>query len=383
MTPIIEVEENLPSGFKYIEETGRIVRSLPMRDCYLWQTGIDEPISGLNVMSFRQRFGAVAIPAEGIGGVETLPAFRRRGHMRTLLTRAIAGITKRVAVAFISDGIPDTYENFGFVNCLAEGNFSLKVREVERLANRNPSLSVGRVRNFSESDLPEMIDLYNLVHIHRSWTHERQEGWKRLLPTQTWQPGSTVIILEQGEKLAGYAIFTEQLYGHPTDTFDVDEMAAKDIAAGQDLLVAIAARCWELRFNEFRVREPLDSEVGKAAQRLGCTYHQTYTPGGGMMGSILDRGRLLTLLEPEFLRRSDHSDLHPFHADAFHALCCGEVLPDNPVLLQLLVGHWSMVEARASGVVIPERYERILEIWFPAHGTLMLPQPYSHSLDRY
>jgi len=70
------VEENVEPGLKYSEETGRTVRSLPRRDCCLWQTSVDEPVSSLEVLSFRQRFGAAVIPTEGIGGVETLPQFR-------------------------------------------------------------------------------------------------------------------------------------------------------------------------------------------------------------------------------------------------------------------------------------------------------------------
>ena len=87
MNKKFEFEETLASGLKYTEETGRTARSLPIRECSLWQAGVDEPISDLTILSFRQRFGAVAIPAEGIAGVETQPAFRRQGHVRALLTR--------------------------------------------------------------------------------------------------------------------------------------------------------------------------------------------------------------------------------------------------------------------------------------------------------
>ena len=75
---MIEVEEEVEAGLRYTEETGRIEQSLAVRDCFLWQAGIDEPISGLNLLSFRQRFGAVSVATEGIGGVETLLPFRRR-----------------------------------------------------------------------------------------------------------------------------------------------------------------------------------------------------------------------------------------------------------------------------------------------------------------
>jgi GNAT superfamily N-acetyltransferase len=100
-----DIEEEIEPGLKYTEEIGRIEGSRSVRDCWLRKDGVDEPISGLNVVSFRQRFGAVSVPAEGIGGVETVPSFRRQGYARKLLARAVAEIAKRVSIVFISDAI--------------------------------------------------------------------------------------------------------------------------------------------------------------------------------------------------------------------------------------------------------------------------------------
>src|SRR5688500_6494473 len=109
MTTHYELEEVIGTELKYTEETGRTEGGLPVRDCSLWQAAVAEPISGLNVLSFRQRFGAIAIPTEGIGGVETLPSFRRRGYVSQLLIKAIEGIAKRVPIVLVSDGIEDLY----------------------------------------------------------------------------------------------------------------------------------------------------------------------------------------------------------------------------------------------------------------------------------
>ncbi len=356
---------------------------LPVRDCSLWHAGVAEPISGLNVLSFRQRFGAVSIPTEGIGGVETTPSFRRRGYVSKLLIKAIEGIAKRVPIVFVSDAIEDLYEKFGFVNCLAEAYLSVHVRNVERMADRTAVASPRQVRSFSHADLPAMVALYNEVHAHRPWTHERHAGWNRLLVTQTWQPGSEAIILERDERLAGYAILKEPQYGHVGSSFIVDELTAIDIEAAQALLVEVATRCWHMRFSEFWVREPLDSAVGQAAQRLGCAYHRTFPRSGGMMGAILDRQQLLPLLEPELRRRLPSDDLRTAHTSAFDALCRGEVVSDRRDLLRLLVGYWSTTDARSYGTVIPTQYERVVDAWFPGGGAQLLPLAYAHTLDRY
>jgi hypothetical protein len=382
MTKQIELEEDLGSGLTYIEETGHDPQSYPARDCWLRQAGVAEPISGLNLLAFHQRFGAVSVPAEGMGGVETVPAFRRQGHIRTLLTRVVAGMTKRVPVAFVSDAIEGMYEKFGFVNCLVEAYLIVRIRHMQHVTGSSEE-STSRIRSFTPADLPAMVALYNQAHARRTWTHERHVEWNHLHVTRTWQPGSEVLIFERDQRLAGYAILRELQFGHVISQFVVDELAAGDIEAAQALLAEVATRCWNLRMSDFWVREPLDSAAGRAAQRIGCEYHQTFPSTGGMMGAILDRRQLLQLLEPELRRRLPSDNLQAEHTAAFDALCRGEVITDNRDLLRLLIGYWSAADARAFGTAILAQYERIADAWFPGGGSQILPWPYAHTLDRY
>jgi GNAT superfamily N-acetyltransferase len=389
MTTVYQVDEELEPGLRYTEEFSRIVRSFPVGDYMLWKEGIEEPISGLNVLYFRQRLGAIAVPSAGIGGVETLPPFRRQGYARMLLTRAIESIARRVPIVYISEAIEGLYEKHGFVNCLSEAYLEIQIRNVERLAGS----TTDHVRSLNlahlPATLPAMVGLYNKAHAMRPWTHERQSGWNRLHETQTWQVGSEAIVAERGGRLVGYAILREEPFGWTQSPFVAHELTARDVKAAHALLVEVAARCWKLRLPSFRVREPLDSAVGRAAKQLGCRVHQTYPPSGGMMGAILDRRQLLSLLEPELRRRAAGIDLGTEQAAAFDALCRGEALPDNGVLLRLLVGHWSPGDAAAfsnagtPGTEVPVPFERVFEAWFPGGGTRQLPLPYSHVLDRY
>ncbi len=378
-----ELEETIEPGLRYTEETTRLVRNLPMRDCFLWRAGVAEPISGINVLAFRQRFGALSIAAEGIGGVETIPAFRRQGYVSKLMLKALEHMAKRVPVAFLSHAIDDLYEKFGFVSCLAQARLSVQVRNIEQLANYNLEASSAQMRSFSQADLPAMVALYNQVHAKRPWTHERHAAWDGLLATQTWHPGSEVIIHERDQRVAGYAILDEPQYGQHVTTLAIDELSACDIGAAQALLIELARRCWQMRISEFLVREPLDSLIGKAAQRFGCEYHQTFPRSGGMMGAILDRQQLLLALEPELRRRLPHSDLHLVHAAAFDALCRGEIIPDNRDLLRLLIGYWSISDVDPYNTSILAEYQHITEAWFPGGGSQLLPIPYAHKLDRY
>jgi hypothetical protein len=316
--------------------------------------------------------------------VETVPAFRRQGYAHKLLTRALASISQRVPVVYLSDAIAGLYEKYGFVTCLAESYLELEIGNVERLAGS----TTAQLRDYTQANLPPtillaMVDLYNEAHALRSWTHERQATWNRLYETELWKPGSEVVGAERDGRLDGYAVLREQPFGRAPSSVTVDELTAQDIEAAHALLAEIAARCWDLRVSSFRVREPLDSAAGRAAKQLGCTVHQTYSPSGASMGAILDRRRLLSLLEPELRRRAAGMDLDTEQTAAFEALCRNEAILDNGTLLRLLAGHWSLADACALGTEVPAQFERTFEAWFPGGGTQILPLPYAHALDRY
>lgn len=381
--PTYDVDILLEPGLHYREETGHEQQSLPKRFCGLWLDGVDDPVSDIDVLSFRQRFGAVAVDAEGLGGVETLPEYRQRGYVRKVITKAMEGMAERVSVAFIPEGIEALYEKFGFVSCLADGHLTFPVRHTEdRLGHLLKEPSGYSIRPYTADDLPAMINLYNTTHANRPWTFERQPNWHRIRPQQTWRAGSEVLVLEDADHLAGYAILPRYTFGQISRNYMVDELTAENMAAAQYLLAEISARCHQFYLSEFQVREPLDSAVGQAGQWLGCKYQQAFFATGGILGVILHRVRLVTQLAPELQRRFNGHKPTEYDA-AFAQLQQGELIPDNATLLRLLLGYWSLADAQINGLVIPEAYLPTLQGWFPGGNTPSLPMPYAHYLDRY
>ncbi len=376
MHPVVDVV--LEPGLRYTEtiESGAGNRSV--RYCRL-VADQDTPVGELEVHSFRWRFGAVAVDAEGIGGVEVLPSFRRRGHMGRLLRQALDGMSRRVNVATVSGGIQGVYEKFGFATSVAEGHLDIRVRDLERAAAA-AAPAAARVRPGSTEDLPAMVNLYNSTHTHRPRTHERPADWNRLVPQTTWRPGSEILVVEAEGTLAGYAIVAGRSFGDSYFGLAVQEMAARDTGIALCLLADIARSTWELRVSEFRVREPLDGVVGRLARRLGCAYQQEFPPTGGMMAAILNRSELLATLEPE-LRRRDRSAAAV--DAAMDELARGELIPDSGLLVRLLLGYSSAADASTLTATIPERHRRTCSAWFPGGGTAKLPVPYAHALDRY
>jgi predicted acetyltransferase len=375
------LSEELEPGVRYVEEQSRTVCGVPVKDCFLVVDGEYEPISMLDIRTFEQRFGAIAIRMEGIGGVETHPKFRRRGWMSKLLVRALSGVAERVHVAAIGDAIPGVYEKHGFTNCLAERELRVDAHEVAAL-NEVQADDRRKPRPLVEADLPGIVALYNEAHAQRSWTHRRSRDWNKLVPEATWSPGSTGMVLESYDVIMGYAIFTRPLYGHRKPELRVDEMAARDQASARLLISAIAELSLQAQQSQFTVGEPLDSVVGRTLKALGCSLCETHLRSGGMMARMLHRGPLLRALEPELRRRCQGLEAESLHEAGFAALMAGTLGIDRPTLLSLLVGHWSLAEARTRGLC-PSAFSEVLELWFPGGGGHQLPTAHAHRLDRY
>ncbi len=388
------VDESLEPGLRYTEEIKRENDARPQRVCKLWAEGVQESVSQLTIVSFDKRFGATSVPAEGLGGVATHPQQRQQGYIGKLLRRVRVSMAARVDVGFVSEAIEGLYEKFGFVNCLTEGEFVLPLRFVERL-QRDPGASGRSLRPFTPDDLPAMVELFNVAHGQRPWTHVRPAAWNELRAPRTWQAGSEVVVLDEdpalgGGGLAGYAIVTERRFGVVYAPYVIHELAAADGDAARRLLAHVAAMGAEQGAVELRLREPRDSAAGRVARGLGGEYRLHDPASGGMMGGIFQRAALLAALEPELRRRVSACKAAAGHDAAFVMLAQGGLIEDDHTLLRLLLGYWSWADVGAGGAaridvekMAANPYAGVLSAWFPGGGTPALPQAYAHELDRY
>jgi len=384
-TTQFDLQEQLEPGLRYTEQLmprpgESFSNDYPRQEriCQLWAEGIDEPVSELEIFLFHKRFGAVSVPSEGLGGVATQPQHRRQGHIRKLLTRVRQSMASRVDVGFVSEAVEGLYERFGFVTCLTEGHFVLPLRFLDRL-HADPLQGDRTLRPFTEDDLPRMIRLYNDIHALRPWTHVRPSTWNQLRASETWRPGSQVILLAEGSSLAGYVIVTERRFGVVYTPYVIHELAAVDREAARLLLAEAMSIGAGQGATEIWLREPLDSAAGRVARSLGGEYRLSFPATGGMMGGIFHRARLLAALEPELRRRLGTTAAAAQHDAAFSLLERGELVADDQALLFLLLGHWSAAD-------LPDEegsYAAVLTGWFPGGGTPTLLQPFAHEIDRY
>jgi GNAT superfamily N-acetyltransferase len=385
------VEERLAGGLRYTEQLSVELWRGSCRTCSLWAPGTVDPVSTLRIWNLRQRFGAVAVDAEGVGGVQTPPEHRGRGYGTRLVERAIAGSRERVAALFLF-GIEKLYSKLGFATCLADTTLSMQVRNAEA-AEGSPD---DERSSIAPGDLPALVQLFNEEHRTRPWTAVRGEDLlARLTAPHPWRPSPEVLVIRREGSLRAYAIVSGTTYGRPLREMAVVEAAAVDAGAARSLLAAVARTCWEWRIGSFTIEEPADGTVGTEARRLGCEVRQAWAPDGEGMGLILDRATLLAKLESELARRERCAEtMQPIEAAdglsftggasmlAFEALARGELVGDDRWLIQLLLGFRSWHEAEHAGLETPAEHRRTLQRWFPGAAPY-LPAGHAHRLDRY
>jgi len=360
----------------------------PRRICALYESGEDEPVSRLSLTSLTIRFGAAAVEAEGVGGVNTLPTRRGRGYNRLLMERALAGASERVDVAFLY-GIEGLYGKYGFVTCLRESRIAVWTGRTDGLAG---SAEV-EVAPGSAEDLAEAIALYNELHRLRPWTSVRApDTTARLSHASAWRPAPEVVIARRSGTMVAYAVAEGASYGQRPRTCTILEAGARDESAATALLAALGSRCRERDVCEFTINEPGDGVVGRTAAAIGCSESTETAPDGGGMASILNRRRLVTALEPELVRRADASysrlgiapaaGVDAVRRGVVRRLAAGELVADDGDLVRLLLGYRSWEEVGHRIDASPDD-RPVLRGFFPGDGTTDLPTGYAHQFDRY
>jgi hypothetical protein len=121
-----------------------------------------------------------------------------------------------------------------------------------------------------------------------------------------------------------------------------------------------------------------------------------------MMAAILNRPGLLAALEPELRRRARAAagtgtggtgviavDTVATGADrnvadaALGELSRGALIPDDRLLIRLLLGYSSAADVPTLAAAVPAGRRRTCSAWFPGGGAAVLPTPFAHILDRY
>jgi predicted N-acetyltransferase YhbS len=293
----------------------------------------DQQVSRVVIIPMLMRIGAAVVRMDGIGGVDTLEEYRRRGYMRRVMETAVRQMQAGDAGLSTLFGIQDFYQKFGFET--AGPDYTVILPHPDRA---EAALSLPRrwcSRPLMEKDLPAVMALYHantrratgaLVRHDSGEDPAEGEGrtgsnpdrwqigfraWNRLRKIAT-EPGDDAcrVLLDVSGRIAAYAWFGANWWmgvrrDDLPDAFHLAEGMARDAKSADALLAA--CRLWAdeagTGFESVALAIPPQGPVASASAYEGAEMRAVYTRGGDFMGRALDAARLLRQLLPELTAR--------------------------------------------------------------------------------
>ena len=343
----------------------------------------DQSISWCSVVDRPMRIGKAVVDMGGIGGVETLPEFRRKGYSRQVMQAAVSlMIRERYSISFLH-GIQDYYNRFGYITCMAEHEFSLWTHETERPGGG------AKTRRLRPGDLPTIVRIYNrdnatrtgsLVRSPRRWRGFRKGTW--------WSfPAGVQVVVDNRDRVVGYVV-----YDDVEDCCRAAEVGGQGEAVFEAILRFLSRRAVKLRLERVWANVPADHPFAVYCREFGLRLHTLYPRNEKHMGRIIDFANCIETVLPTLARRwgSDEHD---------RALCIrtdigggtlrwrGEQLVleeslqrssvrlDQQHLMQLLLGYVRPSDlAGQKRIAIPSGSRDLLERLFPLqHAQLWWP----------
>ncbi|MDQ3855873.1 MAG: GNAT family N-acetyltransferase [Chloroflexota bacterium] len=272
----------------------------------------DRTLSHVYIIPLTVAVGAARVRVDGIGGVWTDEAHRRRGYARRCMEAAVRQMREGDAALSVLFGIRYFYEQFGFVPAGPET--ALYLTELET----SPPVPNGRlVRRCELRDLPAVQALYAAYTAHSVGAVARSpEGqvWTKLRTACADPARDECRVVEAPDgAVLGYAWRGTDFWSVDTEEETPDALTIGEAVAcapkAADVLLA-ACRAWAV---EAMVRRPEitraklhvapEGPVYAAATRQHSRLELLWLWSGGFCARTLDTQRLLTALEPELTRR--------------------------------------------------------------------------------
>ncbi len=231
-------------------------------------------VSCLTVVPSTLRIGGVPIPAAGIAGVATRPAFQRRGHAAALLAATVPALSAEFGfpIALLHPISAPFYQKMGWEYA------SRSVRWLSAPASLPYSPKANGVRPALDTDWLAIAALHSQETRGGTGSFQRDERRWRLIRLPA--PGREAFVYERGGTIAGYCIWERH------DVLHLLEMEAGTDDARRGLIGFVA-------------RQP-DALVEWAASptqltRFGLSW-AGLTPDPGVMLRIVDLEAALSCL---------------------------------------------------------------------------------------
>ena len=204
------------------------------------------------------RFNGEGVSVAGVTAVGTLPIYRRRGHLRRVITTHFELLHERgeqpIAILFASRAA--IYQRYGYAIVSTRNSYDVEPRYLEfSLARPVP----GNFREVGDDEFGLLVDLYRRFRAERiGYVHRGRAMWEAgvLAPPPVGElPGSSlnkVVYQEAGEPL-GYVIYTvERKRGAPPPRPPRHCLAIRD-------LVWLTASAYQAIWNYFAQMDIVDN----------------------------------------------------------------------------------------------------------------------------
>lgn len=157
-------------------------------------------VSCLTVVPTQLRIGGVPVPAGGVAGVATRPAFQRRGHAAALLAATVPALWSELGypLSLLHPVSAPFYRRFGWEEA------SRQVRWLSAPASLPVSAEADHVRPVAADDWPVLARLHERLSCAETGTFQRD--------TRRWQliamplPNRETFVYEQRGQITGYLV---------------------------------------------------------------------------------------------------------------------------------------------------------------------------------
>jgi len=160
---------------------------------------------------FTMRFNGEGVPVAGVTTVGTLPIYRRRGNLRSIIATHFELLRERgeQAIAVLVASLVAIYQRYGYAVVSSQNSYKVEPRFLELpLAHPVP----GVFREATDDEFGLLVDLYRRFRAERTgYLHRGRGMWDggALGPPPEGGLLSKIIYEEDGEPL-GYVIYTVQ-----------------------------------------------------------------------------------------------------------------------------------------------------------------------------
>jgi len=157
------------------------------------------------------RYNGVGIPVGGVTTVGTFPVYRRRGHLRKIMTTYFEQLyeTGERPIAILYASMAAIYQRYGYAIVSTNCRYNIEPRHL-RFAVHKPV--TGSFRELGDDEFPVLVDLYRRFREERiGYVHRGRPMWDAnvLAPPPAGQFLHRVVYEENGEPL-GYVVYTLQ-----------------------------------------------------------------------------------------------------------------------------------------------------------------------------